>query len=188
MSSPATTEWVDGHFIAGDLSLDFANTVFRRWPEPGADLFTNTAALTSWLVRAGLLPETEELHDDLEPALTEARLLRAALWKAFDAHRDCHTIPTDAMARLLETARRGLCGLTIHPQGSTTPRTTQSAFAAIALRAITLVLDPPPQGIRACGRCGWFFIDFSRSRRRRWCSMKTCGNQAKAARHRSAHI
>lgn len=188
MSSPATTEWVDGHFIAGDLSLDFANTVFRRWPETGADLFTDTAALTSWLVRAGLLPETEEVHEDLERALTEARLLRTALWTAFDAHRNRHTISNEAMARLLDTAHRGLDGLTIHPQGSTTPRTTQSAFAAIALRAVTLVLDPPPQGIRACDRCGWFFVDVSRSRRRRWCSMKTCGNQAKVARHRSAQI
>ncbi|WP_433493074.1 CGNR zinc finger domain-containing protein [Nocardia grenadensis] len=34
---------------------------------------------------------------------------------------------------------------------------------------------------------GWFFIGSSRGRRRRWCSMKTCGNQAKAARYRSSH-
>nr|WP_255307967.1 CGNR zinc finger domain-containing protein [Streptomyces marincola] len=40
--------------------------------------------------------------------------------------------------------------------------------------------------MRACDRCGWFFIDSSRGRRRRWCSMKTCGNQAKAARYRSS--
>ena len=31
--------------------------------------------------------------------------------------------------------------------------------------------------------CGWFFIDHSRNRSRRWCSMDSCGNRAKARRH-----
>ncbi|MEM7117400.1 MAG: ABATE domain-containing protein [Chloroflexota bacterium] len=31
--------------------------------------------------------------------------------------------------------------------------------------------------------CGWLFLDVSRNRSRRWCSMETCGNRAKAMRH-----
>ena len=31
--------------------------------------------------------------------------------------------------------------------------------------------------------CGWLFTDTSRNRSRRWCSMETCGNRAKAKRH-----
>jgi predicted RNA-binding Zn ribbon-like protein len=31
--------------------------------------------------------------------------------------------------------------------------------------------------------CGWLFLDTSRNRSRRWCSMGTCGNRAKAMRH-----
>ncbi len=31
--------------------------------------------------------------------------------------------------------------------------------------------------------CGWLFIDKSRNYSRRWCSMKDCGNRAKAHRH-----
>jgi predicted RNA-binding Zn ribbon-like protein len=31
--------------------------------------------------------------------------------------------------------------------------------------------------------CGWLFIDTSRNRSRRWCSMGGCGNRAKAHRH-----
>lgn len=31
--------------------------------------------------------------------------------------------------------------------------------------------------------CGWLFLDTSRNRSRRWCSMETCGNRAKAMRH-----
>jgi len=29
----------------------------------------------------------------------------------------------------------------------------------------------------------WLFIDRSRTHRRRWCSMQTCGNRHKARRH-----
>jgi predicted RNA-binding Zn ribbon-like protein len=31
--------------------------------------------------------------------------------------------------------------------------------------------------------CAWMFLDLSRNRTRRWCSMAECGNRAKARRH-----
>ena len=31
--------------------------------------------------------------------------------------------------------------------------------------------------------CGWLFLDMSRNRSRRWCSMEECGNRAKARRY-----
>src|ERR1700730_11940559 len=36
---------------------------------------------------------------------------------------------------------------------------------------------------RAGSACPWLFLDRSRNRSRRWCSMQTCGNRAKARRH-----
>jgi predicted RNA-binding Zn ribbon-like protein len=41
--------------------------------------------------------------------------------------------------------------------------------------------------IRICANdtCRWLFYDESRAGRRRWCDMATCGNQAKARRHRA---
>ncbi|SDT07120.1 Conserved protein containing a Zn-ribbon-like motif, possibly RNA-binding [Brevibacterium sandarakinum] len=186
----ATTEWVDDHFIAGDLTLDFANTVYRRTPELGADLLTDVDALATWLDRTHLLPASDDpdsLFADPEAALDEARALRGLFWTVFDAHSDGHTIPTDALSSLLATARRGINGLTVNPDGSMTPLAAEGVFAILALRAIGLVLNPPSRGVRACDRCGWFFLDSSRGRRRRWCSMKTCGNQAKAERFRAAH-
>ena len=40
--------------------------------------------------------------------------------------------------------------------------------------------------IRRCadGRCPRVFYDGTKNGRRRWCDMATCGNRAKAARHR----
>ncbi len=173
------TDWVEDHFIAGHVALDFANTVYRRRPELGADLFTDAGALGTWLVRAGLLPAGSSVTD---AALEEARAVRAQLWRIFDAP---DVKPADALARLIDTAHRGSAHVAVCPDGSTTSSDVAGALAIVALRAIALVLDPPRQGVRTCDRCGWFFIDYSRGRRRRWCSMKTCGNQAKATRYRS---
>jgi predicted RNA-binding Zn ribbon-like protein len=42
--------------------------------------------------------------------------------------------------------------------------------------------------VRVCGlyetsECSWLFVDETRAHTRRWCSMKDCGNRAKARRH-----
>jgi predicted RNA-binding Zn ribbon-like protein len=44
-----------------------------------------------------------------------------------------------------------------------------------------------PDRIRICDNetCRWVFYDTSRTGKRRWCDMATCGNRAKAARHRA---
>ena len=44
-----------------------------------------------------------------------------------------------------------------------------------------------PDRLRVCANpsCRWVFYDSSRTGRRRWCDMSTCGNRAKAARHRA---
>ncbi|WP_280266472.1 CGNR zinc finger domain-containing protein [Nocardia wallacei] len=181
-----STAWSDGHFIAGDIALDFANTVFRRTPELGADLLGGADDLMSWLQRAELLPSRADSLDDA--ALRRARVLREHLWAIFDAQVDGHSLPAQALAGLLDTARRGIgAEVSVHADGSVAARSARGALTVLALAGIRLAVSPPPRPVRRCDRCGWFFLDTSRGRRRRWCSMKTCGNQAKAARFRSAH-
>jgi predicted RNA-binding Zn ribbon-like protein len=38
-----------------------------------------------------------------------------------------------------------------------------------------------------CPSCGWLFLDTSKNRRRRWCSMATCGSRDKARRYYERH-
>ncbi|WP_086829704.1 CGNR zinc finger domain-containing protein [Allokutzneria sp. NRRL B-24872] len=167
-----STAWTDDHFIAGDLALDFANTVYRRTPELGADLFDSAEALAAWFRHAGFpCPEA---------TLTQARALRGHIWTVFDAQLAGRELSLDD---LLEAAR---CrDVSVGAGGSAKARTGKGALAVVALHAIRLVLSPPARPVCSCDGCGWFFVDTSRGRRRRWCSMKTCGNQAKAARFRS---
>ena len=106
----------------------------------------------------------------------------------FDAQNRGHDLPAEALARVFETARAGIDrDVSVGADGSATPLTARGAFAVLSLGAIRLVLSPTARPARTCDRCGWFFLDSSRGRRRRWCSMKTCGNQAKVARFRSTH-
>ena len=51
--------------------------------------------------------------------------------------------------------------------------------------AADLLVSPHIKRIKKCADdvCGWLFVDMSRNNSRRWCSMKDCGNRAKAHRH-----
>jgi len=60
------------------------------------------------------------------------------------------------------------------------------ALARLADPLVTELTSGHPERIRICDndRCRWVFFDTSRNGTRRWCDMATCGNQAKAKRHR----
>jgi predicted RNA-binding Zn ribbon-like protein len=48
-----------------------------------------------------------------------------------------------------------------------------------------LIVSPEGGRLRHClnDQCGWLFMDDSKNGSRRWCSMRSCGNRAKAQRH-----
>ncbi|WCT13451.1 CGNR zinc finger domain-containing protein [Mucilaginibacter jinjuensis] len=37
--------------------------------------------------------------------------------------------------------------------------------------------------IKQCGRCAWLFLDQTKSHRKKWCSMESCGNSQKTKRY-----
>ena len=52
-----------------------------------------------------------------------------------------------------------------------------------------LVVSPRLGRVRACAAsdCGWWFVDDTKNRSRRWCDMKLCGNREKLRRFRKKH-
>lgn len=61
-------------------------------------------------------------------------------------------------------------------------------LALVARDLVALLADPARRAaLRACEgpQCRMLYLDTTPGRRRRWCSMKRCGNSAKAARHRT---
>jgi len=63
------------------------------------------------------------------------------------------------------------------------------ARATIAGTFAAFLAEDHPDRLRVCANsgCREIFIDRSPTGRRRWCNMRTCGNQAKVAAHRQRH-
>lgn len=61
------------------------------------------------------------------------------------------------------------------------------ALARLAEPLVHEIASGRPDRLRICDndRCRWLFYDASPTGRRRWCDMASCGNRAKAARHRA---
>ncbi len=54
----------------------------------------------------------------------------------------------------------------------------------VARDAVALLASERVTRLRLCAgsKCGWLFLDESRGKPRRWCSMSDCGNRSKARR------
>jgi predicted RNA-binding Zn ribbon-like protein len=66
-------------------------------------------------------------------------------------------------------------------------RPVDEALARLAETIVAELTAGDPDRLRVCANdsCRWVFRDASPTGRRRWCSMASCGNRAKAARHRA---
>ena len=62
-------------------------------------------------------------------------------------------------------------------------------LGGIARSAADLLTSGSLERVKICDAhdCGWFFVDVSRNRSRRWCDMAGCGNRVKARRYRERH-
>ena len=59
------------------------------------------------------------------------------------------------------------------------PSTLMAGLAVVARDLVELLGRSSSDQIRQCAACEAYFLDTSKSRRRRWCSMKGCGNASK---------
>ena len=62
-------------------------------------------------------------------------------------------------------------------------------LGAISRSASDLLTSGELDRVKVCDAhdCGWFFVDVSRNKSRRWCDMAGCGNRDKARRYRERH-
>jgi predicted RNA-binding Zn ribbon-like protein len=199
----AFSETVEGfrlpRLLAGHASLDFCNT-YTGWNGGRQhDYLLSYELLLVWAGFAGLLPPRRvrslrrEAADSPQRAgmvLARARRFRSDLYRLARNPRTNvggETVSEEihSAATLLELRRRDdRLALEIGDAASLAAPLTAVAWAAADLltsRDLRLVRACPGDG------CGWLFLD--RRGRRRWCTMATCGNRAKARRHaaRQAH-
>jgi predicted RNA-binding Zn ribbon-like protein len=179
------------HHIDLDAALDFLNTLDL---DDGQliEHFGQPSDAAGWFVQHGLVhPDAKSTWEAAD--LDRIRHVRAAIRDVVDSVVE-HKIPkarsVELVNRTLEArrpARLELDGTAVRIGHRHAATPVQDALAVIAEAIVDELAAGRPDRFRICAndRCRWTFFDSSPTGRRRWCDMSTCGNQAKAARHRA---
>jgi predicted RNA-binding Zn ribbon-like protein len=176
---------------AGNVVLDFVNTVEDRLEERPEDLLRTPADLAEWAAMSGV-------PAGRPPALRSAELARALdlrerLTALLDAKLDGRALdPGDLAALAAAEARAHAAGSLEQGEDGLLrwrwdPESPASLRHTIAAAASELLSGPDADRIGRCAGhgCGWFFLDATKRGNRRWCSMKDCGQAAKSANRRA---
>jgi predicted RNA-binding Zn ribbon-like protein len=192
-----------GHAHDVDLedTFDFLNTEDTENGFPVEKLPTLDTAL-AWFVDLGVVHleganrvRTQAAASDVLEAreLGRVHAVRSALREvahAISEHRAPDTAALDTINRALHA--RQVIELVPATDGCIVDHRhvgdpIDDALARLTQPLVTELTDGHPDRIKTCASdtCDWIFYDDSRTSRRRWCDMATCGNRAKAARHRA---
>jgi predicted RNA-binding Zn ribbon-like protein len=135
---------------------------------------------------------------DLSPLLADLRLLREAAYDVAAADLRGAAPSLASVALVNECAYHAppapRLELTAAPDAGSRalavrlpPLTGRHLLSLVARDLLALMADPRLRArLRECEapRCRMLYLDTTAGGRRRWCSMRVCGNRAKAARHR----
>jgi predicted RNA-binding Zn ribbon-like protein len=188
----------------GNLSLDFVNTVdwedWRTGPQP-VEYLQRYSDLLLWGRHVGILTEqqsgrlahvAEEEPKEAELTLQKALLLRDAPSRIFTAATQDLATQSSDLDLVNQDLSRAMAHARIIPDSAgylwDWPEDDGSLDRVLwpVLRAAAeLLVSPDLRRVRVCEGpyCGWLFLDATKNHSRRWCSMSSCGNRAKARRH-----
>ncbi len=181
------------HAVDLDTAIDFINTLQLEHGEP-VDHIGSTAEALGWLHGHGLIHhEAAEAEARDGATLRRIRKTRAALRELADAAFERRRPEQRAIDEVNRALRdREVVQLVMSPDGLRLDHRhvgdpIDDALASLVEPIVREIAAGRPERIRACAddTCRWVFYDDSRTGRRRWCDMATCGNRAKAARHRA---
>ena len=192
-----------GHAHDVDLedTFDFLNTDDSENGFPAEKLPTLDDAL-AWFVDRGVIhaeganrvrAQAAAKDPSMVRDLGRVHMVRSALREvaiAISEHRSPGTGSLETINRALHA--RQVIELVPAPEGCLVDHRhvgdpIDDALARLTEPLVTVLTDGHPERIKTCASdtCDWIFYDGSRTSRRRWCDMATCGNRAKAARHRA---
>ncbi|RNL87399.1 CGNR zinc finger domain-containing protein [Halostreptopolyspora alba] len=195
--------WPNASFVGGDPALDFVNTAGGRTKVRDSERLHRFVDALEWAHAGGVLDQAERDrlvaradHDpvEAEQALGELREQREALHAFLLAGVEGTELDAGVRQRVhsdIATAYREAEPseyFLTHPAWvvDITAAGARLLSRRLALAASRLLASDHRAQLNVCGRCSWLFLDPSPTRRRRWCSMATCGNRAKAQRHQQA--
>ena len=182
--------------VGGDLALDLANTLEGRdTPETLVDY----AELAAWAALAGAIADDDaarltalaaEQPAEASRVLDDIRRLRSAVDDVFRRLAEDASPPPGALDELTAFAAEAAAEarLTPHDGGFELEwdgDDLRRPLWPIATAAVDLLRTGPLDRLKTCANCPWLFIDRSRNRSRRWCTMDECGVHLKMRRYRA---
>jgi predicted RNA-binding Zn ribbon-like protein len=192
-------------FIADAPGLDFLNSVATP-VDSVVDWIDDGEGLLRWLDQAGLVPSdaleslrAQALPGELDSVADQARSLREWYRGFVSVHMGRplaaeHLRQLEPLNRLLERDA-AFSQIMPHHGGDAVLalqtmrrwRTPESLLLPIGEALAQLVCTEDFADVKACEgpACTLMFVDRTRGRARRWCSMAACGNRAKQAAHRN---
>ncbi|MBV8440721.1 MAG: CGNR zinc finger domain-containing protein [Hyphomicrobiales bacterium] len=195
-------------FIADSPGLDFLNSIATPI-DSVVEWIDNGDGLLSWLDQAGLVPRealdalrAQALPGELDKVADQARALRE-WFRGFVREHKGRPLTADGLRelgplnRLLErdeTFSQLAPRLDAHGREASLElrrmrrwRSPESLLLPIGEAMARFVCTEDFSNVKACEghACTLMFVDRTRGRARRWCSMAACGNRAKQATHRS---
>jgi len=180
------------HLVGGRLAIDFVNTAHANtelsWDRLIRFLESTGIASAERGTQLLILPQSDP--QAAEGLLLKARRLGFALRKVFAATLRRQKLaeewiePVNEILRITEghdelVPREGDWKIEFIARESG----LDWLLAAVARSGAEIIAEGNQARLRLCAnpRCGLFFYDNSRTRRRRWCSMAVCGNRSKVA-------
>jgi predicted RNA-binding Zn ribbon-like protein len=191
-------------WVTDDVCLDFANTNDWHASEQPVENIHSYAELVGWGKQAGIL--SDEIADQLarleverpgfaERAYHTAIQVREAIFRIFSKRYAGQPIAEEDMHMLNSIVRQAMAHRELVPEGEDFKwkwvddvDKTDILLWTVALSTANLLTSEKASRVRVCEDdrgCGALFIDMSKNHSRRWCSMESCGNRAKAQRHYS---
>jgi predicted RNA-binding Zn ribbon-like protein len=181
---------MDIEIVGNALCLDFANTVNAR-PVAQWDVLATPDDAVAWSGAVGHLVDELPVGDEAELAAT--RELRELIYRVFRSVANDRPPADDDLDALAAEYSVAVANGSLRIADGTyrlswpEPRTVRQLGWEVAVSAIELLTQGPVDRLGECPSCGWLFLDTSKNRRRRWCSMATCGSRDKARRYYERH-
>lgn len=179
--------------VGGDAALDFINTIHDWTAAAPRDYLAGFDDAMRFGLASGILSRTEVRRLARHPSageLQRLRVLREGLERIFRAVIGARAPSAIDLDELMRQAAAAADAARLCSTGSRVVRMVDAEAAdtsvlryRLAEAAVALLTSVRIERVKACPACGWFFLDTSRNRSRRWCSMTTCGSLDKARRY-----
>jgi predicted RNA-binding Zn ribbon-like protein len=185
---------------AGKLPLDFANTAEWHRSSNPSEMVNSYSDLVRWSQDAGLfdagaaqamLSEADQHPRQAKAVLRRSLSLREAIFGIFTSVAGDEKPKESDLALLNQflgdaSQAQHLVHTSEGFDWVWDQETLDRMLGPIARSAADLLTSDDLKRVGVCADdrgCGWLFFDTSRNHSRRWCSMESCGNRAKAMRH-----